>query len=108
MIHGHENESSLLYYLAPSPVKNAMMTLTDAEMINVTWSPSITVTGPVYQYIIKRINSSGIFYYHVSADQYHIVLPYYDDALVFVSAVNLHGVGDFEQARPSGKPFNFV
>ena len=108
VIHGHTDESSLLYYLAPSSVQNVIVTLIDAEMINVTWLPSVTVTDIVHQYIIKRINSSGTFHYHVSANQQHIVLPYYNDALVFVSAVNLFGVSDFEQAQPSGKPFNFV
>ena len=77
-------------------------------MINVTWSPSVELTGRVHQYIIKRINSSGTFYYHVSANQLHIMLPYDNDALVFVSAVNMFGLSDFEQAQPSGKPFNFV
>ena len=107
-IHGRTNESSLLYSLALSPVQNAIVTLIDAETINVTWSPSVTVTDIVHQYIIQRTNSSGTFHYHVSANQQHIVLPYYNDALVFVSAVYVFGVSDFEQAQPSGKPFDFL
>ena len=95
----------LNYHLAPSPVKNALVTLINGEIIIVTWSPSDIYTGAVHQHVIKRINSSGTFYYHASADQYHIVLPYYNDALLFVSAVNLFGLSDFEHAKTSGKPF---
>ena len=109
MIQTQANESSLLkYHLAPSPVQNASVKLIDAEMINVTWSPSVIFTSKVHQHVIKRINSSGTFYYHVSADQYHIVLPYYNDALIFVSAVGLFGLSDFEQAKTSGKRFSYL
>ena len=79
--------------------------MADTEMINVTWSPSAKSTGTVHRYIIKRINSSGTFYYHVPANQHHILLPYFNDALVFVSAVNLFGLSDFEYAKPNSMPF---
>ena len=87
--------------LAPSPVQDALVTLVD-EMINVTWSPPTIPIGMIYQYIVQRINSSGTFYYHVLGNQYHILLPYYNDALLFVSAVNLFGQSDFKHAKPNG------
>ena len=109
MIQKHANEGLLLNcHLAPSPVQNVLVKLIDSQMINVTWSPSVIHTSAVHQHVIKRINSSGTFYYHVSADQYHIVLPYYNDALIFVSAVGLFGLSDFEHAKTSGKTFSFV
>ena len=97
-----------MFCLEPSPVQDPLITLVGDELINITWLPPANPNGIIHQYIIKRINSSGTFYYHVSADQQHIVLPYYNDALVFVSAVYLFGVSDFEQAQPSGKPFDFL
>ena len=91
----------MIYYLAPSPVQSALVTLVDG-MINVTWSPPANPNGVIHQYIVRRINSSGTFYYHMPANQNYISLPYLDDAIIFVSAVNLFGQGEFEYANPKG------
>lgn len=73
------------------------------EMINITWSPPAISNGVIHQYIVQKINSSGSLYYHVSSDQHHILLPYYfNEALVFVSAVNLFGQSEIEHAKPNG------
>ena len=83
------------------------MTVVD-EMINVTWSPPAIPNGAIHQYIVQRINSSGTFYYHVSPKQHHILLPLFNDALVFVSAVNLFGQNEFTQAKPNGMLFMII
>ena len=98
----------LLFYLDPSSVQDPLVTLVDGELINITWSPPIIPNGIIHQYIIKRINSSGTFYYHVSANQHHIVLPYYNDALLFVSAVNLFGQSNYEHVKPKGICFGHL
>lgn len=77
------------------------MTLVD-EFINVTWSTPVIPNGII---TVKRINSSGSFYYHVSADQHHMLLPYFNDALIFISALNLFGQSEYVQAKPNGKFF---
>ena len=68
-------------------------------MINVTWTPPVVPNGIIYQYIVQRVNSSGKFYHHVPANQHTISLPFFDDALVFVAAVNLYGQSVFERAN---------
>ena len=88
-------------YIAPSPVQDTLVTLVD-DIINITWSPPAIPNGVIHQYIVQRINSSGTFYYHVPADTHHISLPYVNDALIFVSAVNLFGQSKFTQALPNG------
>ena len=87
--------------LAPSPVQDVLIALVD-EMVNVTWSPPATPNGVIQQYIVQWINSSGRFTHRVSANQYHILLPYFNNALVFVSAVNLFGQSEFERAQSAG------
>ena len=72
-------------------------------MINITWSPPSITNGMILQYIVQRINSSGKSYYHVSGNQDYLELPYFNDALVFVSAINQYGQSSFEQAISSGK-----
>ena len=89
------------YSLAPSPVQDAVLTLVN-EMINVTWTPPVVPNGIIYQYIVQRVNSSGKFYHHVPANQHTISLPYFNDALAFVAAVNLYGQSVFEHAVPTG------
>ena len=71
-------------------------------MINVTWTPPVVPNGIIYQYIVQRVNSSGKFYNHVPANQHTISLPYFNDALVFVAAVNLYGQSDFEYVKSKG------
>jgi len=88
--------------LAPSPVLDIVTTLVDG-MVNVTWSPPAIPNGVIYQYIVQRINSSGTFTYYVPANQHHILLSYINDALVFVSAVNIFGQSEFERAKSAGK-----
>ena len=94
-------------YIAPISVQNALVTLV-GNIINITWSlPSIT-NGMILQYIVQRINSSGRYYHHVSRDKYYLELPYFNDALVFVSAVNQYGQSSFELAKSSGKKTIFL
>ena len=89
-------------YSAPTSVQNALVTLV-SNAINITWSPPSISNGIILQYIVKRINSSGNSYHHVSGDRNYLALPFYNDALIFVSAVNLYGQSGFEIARSSGK-----
>ena len=91
----------VMHYLVPSPVQNTLVTVID-EMISVTWLPPANPNGVIHQYIVRRINSSGTLYYHVPGNQHHLLLPYLDDAVVFVSPVNLFGQGEFEYAKPNG------
>ena len=91
-----------MYYLAPSSVQNALVTLVDSNLINITWSSPAIPNGIIQQYIVKRINSSGVFYDTVSGNQHHILLSYFNDALVFISAVNTFGQGNYVQAKPNG------
>ena len=88
--------------LAPSLVQDVLVTPVDGDMINITWSPPAILNGVIHQYIVKSINSSGTTYHHVSANQHHILLPYFNDALVFISAVNLFGQSDYEYAKTNG------
>lgn len=48
------------------------------------------------------VTSSGKSYYYVSGAQNSFRLPYSDDALIFVAAVNLYGQSNFELARSAG------
>ena len=57
----------------------------------------------ILQYIVQRINSSGKSHYYVSGNQNYLELPYFNDALVFVAAVNQYGQSSFVQAKSSGK-----
>ena len=82
-------------------MQNSLVTLVGTT-INITWSPPSTPNGIIHQYIIRRINSSGTFSHRVSGNQRHILLPYFDDALVFVSAVNLFGQSEFKRAQSAG------
>jgi len=77
-------------------------------MINVTWTPPVAPNGIIYQYIVQRVNSSGNFHHHVPANQHTILLLYFDDALVFVAAVNLYGQSSFKHAVPKGAVCNFI
>ena len=88
-------------FSAPSSVQNPLVTVVD-NMINITWSPPAITNGVIQQYIVRRINSSGAFSHYVSANQYHLSLPYFNDALVFVSAVNLFGQSEFKLAQSIG------
>ena len=88
-------------YIAPIPVQNTLVTLV-GNIINITWSPPSTANGMILQYIVKRINSSGKYYHHVSRDKLYLELPYFNDALVFVSAINQYGQSNFEQAKSNG------
>ena len=87
--------------LAPTSVQNATVTAV-GNVINITWSSPSISNGMILQYIVRRINSSGKSYYHVSRDKSYLELPYFNDALVFVSAVNQYGQSSFEQAISSG------
>ena len=91
-----------IYILVPSSVQNVLVTLV-GNTINITWSPPSITNGMILQYIVQRINSSGKSYYYVSGNHVYLELPYFNDALVFVSAVNQYGQSSFVQALSSGK-----
>ena len=76
-------------------------------MINITWSPPSISNGMILQYIVQSVNSSGKSYHYISRDQNNLELPYFNDALVFVAAVNQYGQSSFEQAKSSGKKKSF-
>ena len=86
---------------APSPVQDAVLTLING-FIRVTWTPPIVPNGIIYQYIVQRINSIGKFYSYFSATNNHTTLPYFNDTVVFVAAVNLYGQSKFIHAVPEG------
>ena len=71
-------------------------------MVEVTWKPPATPNGAIHQYIVQRINASGRFFKHILANQLATSLIYYNDALVSVAVVNLHGQSQFEYAEPKG------
>ena len=83
-------------------MQNSLVTLVGST-INITWSPPSTPNGIILQYIVQRINSSGKSYHHISRNQNYLELPYNNDALVFVAAVNQYGQSNFEVAQPNGK-----
>ena len=92
----------LLCISAPSSVQNLTLAIVD-DTIVITWSPpTIPYYGIILQYIVQRITSSGKSYYHVPGTQNSFVLPYSDNALVYVAAVNLYGQSNFELARSAG------
>ena len=95
----------VIYSTAPSSVQNTSVTLV-GDVINITWSPPSISNGKTLQYIVKRINSSGKSYHYISGDQNYLELSYFNDALVFVAAVNQYGQSSFEQAKSSGKKIN--
>ena len=88
--------------LAPSSVQNLLVALV-GNMINITWSPPPITNGVILQYIVRRLNSSGKSYHHVPGHQNYLQLPYFNDALVFVAAVNQYGQSSFELAKSNGK-----
>ena len=92
----------ILYSTAPSSVQNTSVTLV-GDVINITWSPPSISNGMILQYIVQRINSSGKFSHYISRDQNYLELPYFNDALVFVAAINQYGQSSFVQAKSSGK-----
>jgi len=71
-------------------------------MVHVTWTPPIVPNGIIYQYIVQRVNSSGKFYHHVPANQHTISLPYFNDALVFIAAINLYGQSEYKLSQSQG------
>ena len=91
----------MCYVLAPELVQNPMVILVGNE-INVTWSSPSTSNGKILQYIVQRRNSSGKFYHHVSGNRNYVELPFYNDALVFIAAVNQYGQSSFEVAKSNG------
>ena len=82
-------------------MQSSLVTLV-GNTINITWSPPAITNGMILQYIVQRINSSGKSYHHISGNQNHLELPYFNDALVFVAAVNQYGQSSFELAKSSG------
>ena len=96
------------YYLcftAPEPVEDALVILV-GNVINITWSPPFISNGEILQYIVRRVNSSGKFYYHISGNKNYLELPFYNDALVFISAVNQYGQSNYEVAKSNGMTIN--
>ena len=83
-------------------MQNSLVTLVGST-INITWSPPSTPNGMILQYIVQRINSSGKSCHRISENQNYLELPYFNNALVFVAAVNQYGQSSFEVAKSSGK-----
>ena len=94
----------LIIYAAPTSVQNALSTVVD-NIVNVTWSPPSISNGIILQYIVKGIDSNDNYYFHVSGNKHYLEIPYFNNALVLVSAVNLYGQSEFEIARSSGKKY---
>ena len=82
-------------------MQNVLVTVVDKK-INITWSPPFISNGMILQYIVKRINSSGKSYHYVSGNQNYLELPYLNDALVFIAAVNQYAQSSYELAKSSG------
>ena len=92
----------LLRISAPSSVRNLALAIVDNTIV-ITWSPPIIpYYGIIVQYIVQRITFSGKSYYYVPGNQNSFELPYSDNALVYVAAVNLYGQSNFELARSAG------
>ena len=90
------------FILAPLSVENLLVTLV-GSILNITWTTPVITNGDIVQYIVRRLNSSGKSYHHVSGNQNYLELPYFNDALVFVAAVNQYGQSSFEMAKSNGK-----
>ena len=90
------------FILAPLSVENLLVTLVGST-INITWTTPVIANGDIVQYIVRRLNSSGKSYHHVSGNQNYLELPYFNNALVFVAAVNQYGQSSFEMAKSNGK-----
>ena len=73
------------------------------NIVKISWSPPSIFNGLIVQYIVQKINSSGKSYYSVSGDQHYLELPYFNDAMVSVAAVNQYGQSSFKLAKSSGK-----
>ena len=101
IIYSFSFNSLFCYSLVPSVVQEALVTLVNGE-VNVTWSPPAVPNGEILQYVVQRINASGKFFEHVPANQYTMTLPYYNDVLVFIAAINLYGQSQFIHAEPKG------
>ena len=71
-------------------------------MTNITWSPPSIPNGKILQYIVQIVNSSGKTCHYVPENQNFLELPYVNDALISVAAINQYGQSDFELAKPSG------
>ena len=92
-------------FTAPEPVQNALVTVA-GNVIKITWSPPSTSNGEILQYIVQRVNSSGKSYHHILGNRNYLELPYYNNALVFISAVNQYGQSSFELAKSNGMILN--
>lgn len=94
------HDSHILYtYIVSSPVREASLTIVE-DMINVTWAPPAVPNGVIYQYIVRQITPNDTSYYHVSSDEYSILLPFFNVTHIFVTAVNFYGHSNEEFAEP--------
>ena len=94
-----------MYFTVPEPVQNALVTVV-GNVIKITWSPPYIPNGEILQYIVQRVTSSGKSYHHISGNRNYLELPYYNNALVFISAVNQYGQSSFELAKSNGITIN--
>ena len=101
-VYLHDITELFKYILASSPIEEASITLTDGGNMIVSWTPLTRFAVRIHQYIVKIINSSGTFYYNLLENQHQIVLPYFRDTLVFVSAVSQFGQSDYVLAKSNG------
>lgn len=82
-------------------MQNALVTVV-GNIIKVTWSPPSISNEVILQYIVQKIDSSGRSYHYVSGNQNYLELPYFNNALVLVAAINQYGQSSFEQAKSNG------
>ena len=78
------------------------------NVIKITWSPPFISNGEILQYIVQRVTSSGKSYHHVSRNKNYLELPYNNNALVFISAVNQYGQSSFEVAKSNGMTIKYM
>ena len=90
-----------MYFTAPEPVENALVTVV-GNIIKITWSPPFISNGEILQYIVQRVDSNGKSYHHISGNRNYLELPSYNNALIFISAVNQYGQSSFEVAKSNG------
>ena len=67
------------------------MLAVDKDLINVTWLPPAVPNGVIYQYIVQQINPNDTTYYHVSGNEYSVLLPFSNITRIFITAVNVYG-----------------
>ena len=99
-LHTYVATNTYISYIVPSPVREASLTVVE-DMINVTWASPAAPNGVIYQYIVRQITPNDTSYYHISRDEYSILLPLFTVTRIFITAVNFYGHSNEEFAEPS-------